>query len=92
MIRSGQNLVDTLWRALVWEDSTAKNVVESCHRLIACHMVVRNWRFIGNSVKVGMRKELRKVLVADLRIRVVLGNADPLTVSKNTQRLGAILE
>lgn len=45
-------------------------------------MVVRNWRFIENSVKVGMRKELRKVLVADLRIKVVLGNADPLLYLK----------
>jgi hypothetical protein len=66
----------------------ARNADESCHRLIACHMVERNWKFIGNNgIRAGMRKELRRVMVADLKIKVVLGNADPLTVSKNTQRL-----
>jgi hypothetical protein len=66
----------------------ARNADESCHRLIACHMVDRNWKFIGNNgMRVGMRKELTRVMVADLKIKVVLGNADPLTVSKNTQRL-----
>lgn len=66
----------------------ARNVIESCHRLVACHMVDRSWRFIGNNgMNVGLRKKLRKVMVADLKSKLLLGNADPLTVSKNTQRL-----
>jgi hypothetical protein len=61
----------------------ARNADESCHRLIACHMVDRNWKFIGNNgMRVGMRKELTRVMVADLKSKLFLGMRIPLLYLK----------